>query len=75
LRYVCRGVVKVRASGERAPLMGTLAEIRSDFASLADQGVTELFVDLNFDPAVGSPDADPVISLERADEVLTALAP
>jgi probable F420-dependent oxidoreductase len=75
LRYVCRGVVKVRASGERAPLMGTLAEIRSDFASLADQGVTELFVDLNFDPAVGSPDANPVISLERADEVLTALAP
>ncbi len=75
LRYVCRGVVKVRTSGERAPLMGTLAEIRSDFAGLADQGVTELFVDLNFDPAVGSPEADPVNSLERADEVLTALAP
>jgi probable F420-dependent oxidoreductase len=75
LRFVCRGVVKVRGTGERAPLMGTLAEIRSDFDTLAEQGVTELFVDLNFDPTIGSPDADPVASLERGDEALTALAP
>jgi probable F420-dependent oxidoreductase len=75
LRYVCRGVVKVRTTGERAPLMGTLDEIRSDFDLLAEHGVTEVFVDLNFDSEIGSPDADPVASLQRADEALAALAP
>ena len=75
LRYVCRGVVKVRATGERAPLMGTLEQIRGDFDLLAEQGVTEVFVDLNFDPEIGSPDADPVVSLTRAEEALAALAP
>jgi probable F420-dependent oxidoreductase len=77
LRYICRGVVKVRPPGspERAPLTGTLDEIRGDLDALASSGVTELFVDLNFDPQVGSPDADPGASLRRADEVLEALAP
>lgn len=73
LRFVCRGVVRV---GERdKPLTGTLEQIRGDFADLAGQGVTELFVDLNFDPAIGSPDADPADSMRRAEDVLTALAP
>jgi probable F420-dependent oxidoreductase len=75
LRFVCRGPVKVRTTGERAPLMGTLEQIRSDFDRLAERGVTELFVDLNFDPEIGSPDADPAVSQERADAALTALAP
>ena len=66
LRYVCRGVVKVRTTGERAPLMGTLDEIRSDFDLLAEHGVTEVFVDLNFDSEIGSPDADPVASCLNA---------
>jgi len=74
LRFVCRGVVKVRA-GERAPLTGSLDEIADDLAGLADKGVTETFVDLNFDPEIGSPDADPERSMDRAREVLTALAP
>ncbi len=74
LRFVCRGVVKVR-SGERGPLTGSLDEIKGDLAELADKGVTETFVDLNFDPEIGSPDADPVRSMDRAREVLTALAP
>ncbi len=74
LRFVCRGVVKVR-TGERAPLVGTLDEIRADLADLATKGVTETFVDLNFDPEIGSPDADPDVSLRRAEEVLEALAP
>jgi probable F420-dependent oxidoreductase len=74
LRFVCRAVVKVR-TGERAPLVGSLDEIRSDLAALADKGVTEAFIDLNFDPEVGSPDADPKASMERAHEVLEALAP
>jgi probable F420-dependent oxidoreductase len=77
LRFVCRGVVRVRAAGRdgRRPLTGSLDEIRGDLAVLADQGVTELFVDLNFDREIGTPDADPDASMRRAHEVLEALAP
>jgi hypothetical protein len=77
LRFVCRGVVRVRPAGDvdRTPLTGTLDQIRGDLHALAEQGITELFVDLNFDPEIGSPDVDPAMSLRRADEVLEALAP
>ena len=74
LRFVCRGVVKVR-TGERAPLVGSLDDVRADLADLAAKGVTEVFVDLNFDPEIGSPEADPAVSVRRAHEVLEALAP
>ena len=74
LRFVCRGVVKVR-EGSRAPLVGSLDEIRGDLADLAGKGVTETFVDLNFDAEIGSPDADPEVSMRRAEQVLEALAP
>jgi probable F420-dependent oxidoreductase len=74
LRFVCRGVVKVRA-GERAPLVGSLEDIGADLSDLAAKGITETFIDLNFDPEVGSPDADPVASMRRAHEVLEAFAP
>jgi probable F420-dependent oxidoreductase len=74
LRFICRGVVKVR-TGERAPLVGSFDEIRSDLADLEAKGITETFVDLNFDPEIGSPDADPAVSMRRAHEVLEALAP
>lgn len=75
LRFVCRGAVKVRDDGTRAPLTGTLDQIRSDFDRIAEAGVTELFVDLNFDPEIGSPSADPARSRARAEAALTALAP
>jgi probable F420-dependent oxidoreductase len=78
LRFICRGVVRVRPSGgdgPREPLTGTLEEIRGDLPALAAQGITELFADLNFDPEIGSPDADPEVSMRRAHEVLDALAP
>jgi len=79
LRFVCRGVVRVRESGDggepRQPLTGTLDQIRGDLAGLAAQGITELFADLNFDPQIGSPDADPAVSMRRATDVLDALAP
>ncbi|MDA8310635.1 MAG: TIGR03619 family F420-dependent LLM class oxidoreductase [Actinomycetota bacterium] len=74
LRFVCRAVVKVR-SAERAPLTGTLDEIREDLGALAASGMTEAFIDLNFDPLVGSPDADAAASLRHARTVLEALAP
>lgn len=74
LRFICRGVVKVR-TGERAPLVGSFEEIRADLRDLATKGITETFIDLNFDPEIGSPDTDPVVSMRRAHEVLEALAP
>ena len=76
LRFVCRGVVRVREqSGDRSPLQGSLEQIRDDLDALAGSGLTEIFIDLNFDPEVGSPDADPAASIERAEAVLAALAP
>lgn len=74
LRFVTRGVVRVR-DDERAPLVGSVDQIRGDLDDLERQGVTEVFVDLNFDPTIGSPDADPDVSMQRARDVLTALAP
>jgi len=82
LRFVCRGAVRVRpecASGGgesgRRPLTGTYEEIRGDFGMLEEQGVTELFVDLNFDPELTGPDADPWDSMYLAREALDAFAP
>ncbi|MDQ3660414.1 MAG: TIGR03619 family F420-dependent LLM class oxidoreductase [Actinomycetota bacterium] len=75
LRFVCRGVVKAQTEGNRAPLVGSFEEIRADLGELAIKGITETFIDLNFDPQIGSPDADPGASMRRAHEVLEALAP
>jgi len=77
LRYICRGVVRLRAEtpGERRPLTGSFEQIRADCAALAEQGATEMFIDLNFDEEVGTLDADPAASMARAHEVLDALAP
>lgn len=74
LRMVCRAVTKVR-DGERAPLVGSLDEIRSDLGRLEEAGMTEAFVDLNFDPEISSPEADPDAALRRARNVLEGLAP
>lgn len=74
LRFVCRAVVQVRDDA-RAPLVGSLSEIGDDLGRLEAAGVTEAFIDLNFDPRIGSPDADPTVSLRRAHQVLEALAP
>jgi probable F420-dependent oxidoreductase len=81
LRFVCRGAVRVRATGsagagpDRRPLTGTYEQIRGDFEALAAQGVTETFVDLNFDPEIGDPDADPAESMRRGEAALEAFAP
>lgn len=77
-RVVCRGVVKagaLDAGAGRAPLTGSYEQIRADTSWLAEQGVTEVFYDLNWDPLVGSPDADPAAATGRAAEILEALAP
>lgn len=74
LRFVCRAVTKVRDS-TRSPLVGSIDDIRADLGGLAGAGVTEAFVDLNFDPLVASPDVDASASLRHARTVLEALAP
>lgn len=37
--------------------------------------MTELFIDLNFDPEIGSIEADAATSMRRAEEVLREFAP
>lgn len=74
LRFICRGVTKVRAV-PGGPLTGPYDKIREDVAALAAQGVTEVFHDLNFDPEIGAVGADPRRALDRALEAMTELAP
>jgi probable F420-dependent oxidoreductase len=89
MRIICRGVVRVGEpapagsgpdssgpgnSGRRL-LSGSADHIRADTAWLGSQGVTEVFYDLNWDPRVGSPDADRSAATARAGEILDALAP
>ncbi len=77
LRFIVRGVTRPGRSGEpgRKPLTGSWEEIRADVAALAEQGVTEVFHDLNFNPEIGSPDADAVAAMRLAEEALEALRP
>ena len=77
LRFICRGAVRVREAGrpERRPLTGSYDEIAADLEVLAGQGVTETFLDLNFDRQVGTVDADPEASMYRAYELLEVFAP
>jgi probable F420-dependent oxidoreductase len=75
VRIVCRGMVTVGEQRPDQPLSGSYAQIRAGAELLAERGVTELFYDLNWDPAIGSPDADPAAALDRAEELLSALAP
>ncbi|WP_031161240.1 TIGR03619 family F420-dependent LLM class oxidoreductase [Streptosporangium roseum] len=77
LRFVTRGVTRIRPSraAGRVPLTGSFEEIRQDVAALEARGVTDVFHDLNFDPEIGSPDADPEESMRRAGAALEALAP
>jgi probable F420-dependent oxidoreductase len=80
VRVVVRGVVRAGEearddSGGRVRLSGSYEQIREDAAWLGEQGVTELFYDLNWDPRVGSPDVTPESATERAKEILEALAP
>ena len=83
VRIVCRGVVLAGPQnaeakgpdGSRRLLSGSFAQIREDAASLGEQGVTELFYDLNWDPQVGSPSVEPQAAAARAEQILAELAP
>jgi len=81
IRVICRGVVRwgapvtIPEGGGRLPLSGSFDQIRADTEVLAEHGVTEIFYDLNWDPLVGAPDADPAGAAARAAEILEGLAP
>jgi probable F420-dependent oxidoreductase len=80
LRFVVRGVVRLGEeargeNGDRRPLTGSADAVREDLGRLKERGVTETFLDLNFVPRVGSPDADPADALHHAYEVLETFAP
>jgi len=81
IRIICRGVVRAGTearsaeTGERLLLSGSYAQIRADTGWLGEQGVTEVFYDLNWDPLVGSPDVEHGAATARAGEIMAALAP
>jgi probable F420-dependent oxidoreductase len=78
VRIVVRGLVELvdeAVTVERRPLQGSAEQVRDDLRSLAAQGVTEVFLDLNFSPRVGSPDVDPDAATTYAEQVLEAFAP
>ncbi|GAB3869788.1 hypothetical protein GCM10029964_002790 [Kibdelosporangium lantanae] len=68
-----RGVVR---PGERGPrLSGSIAQIRADAEWLGEQGVTELFYDLNWHPGIGHPDVPEEDATAKALDLLDALKP
>jgi probable F420-dependent oxidoreductase len=70
IHIVCRGTFKLHATSQgkdRRPLWGSLDEIREDVRRYAELGLTELFLEANFDPAGGH--------LGRALDVMRELAP
>jgi probable F420-dependent oxidoreductase len=80
MRIICRGVVSAGAEsagpdGARRLLSGSYQQIREDAAWLGEQGVTELFYDLNWDPQVGNLAVAPEAAAERAGQILAELAP
>jgi len=81
IRIVCRGVVRTGQearspeTGERRLLSGGYEQIRADTGWLGEQGVTDVFYDLNWDPRIGSPDVEHAAAVARAAEIMAALAP
>ncbi|MGI9009365.1 MAG: TIGR03619 family F420-dependent LLM class oxidoreductase [Streptosporangiaceae bacterium] len=80
VRIICRGVIRwgeqaAGQDGSRLLLSGGAGQITADLGWLESQRVTEVFCDLNWDPEVGSPDADQAAATDRAAEILAALAP
>ncbi|HVW82245.1 MAG TPA: TIGR03619 family F420-dependent LLM class oxidoreductase [Mycobacteriales bacterium] len=77
VRIVIRGVARLRdkPDPEAGPLTGPLETIREGLATYAELGATEVFLDLNFDEEIGTPDADPARSVDIAHQMLEAFAP
>ena len=75
---VARGAVSLRDQPTglgRRPLFGSLDEVREDVDRYRESGVTELFLDLNFDERIAAPGVDPDEALRVARRLLAVLAP
>lgn len=59
----------------RAPFRGTAEQMRADVEMLAAQGATEVLLDLNLSPRVGTPDVEERQALAHAERLLEELAP
>jgi probable F420-dependent oxidoreductase len=78
VRILVRGLVDLvddDPGAQRRPLQGTREQVLDDLAALRVNGVTEVFLDLNFSPRVSSPDVDADAALAYAERVLVAFAP
>jgi probable F420-dependent oxidoreductase len=77
VRIIVRGSLRLRdTDNDDDPTMtGTVDKIKADLAAYADAGTDEVFLDLNFDEQIGSPDADPERSMGVAHQVLETFAP
>lgn len=75
LRYICRAALGSPSNGPGSPLHGSYDQIREGVAGLGEQGLTEVFYDPNFDPAVVGPDVPPAAALDKVTEMMAALAP
>ncbi len=78
VRILVRAVVELSDEDpgpERRYFHGTVEQVNADFSRLAGQGVTEVFVDQNFSPRVGSPHVDEASAMAEAERVLNALGP
>jgi probable F420-dependent oxidoreductase len=69
LRLIARGTYRLYDAPQgagRRPLWGSIEEIREDIELYRREGLTELFLEANFDPDM---------TIERALEIMTRLAP
>ncbi len=60
---------------ERRPFHGTVDQLLADVDALGTHGATEVLLDLNLSPAVGTLDVAEAAALEHAETLLEALAP
>jgi alkanesulfonate monooxygenase SsuD/methylene tetrahydromethanopterin reductase-like flavin-dependent oxidoreductase (luciferase family) len=74
LRFVCR-VATGPVHRPQSPLGGGYQQLRDATAWLAEQGVTELFYDPNFDPTIVGADVSPGAAVRTVTEMMTALKP
>ncbi|HEY3751499.1 MAG TPA: TIGR03619 family F420-dependent LLM class oxidoreductase [Pseudonocardiaceae bacterium] len=75
LRFICRAALGSPSHGPDSPLYGSYERIRDGVAWLGEQGLTEVFYDPNFDPAIVGPDVPPDAAMGMVTEMMVALAP
>jgi probable F420-dependent oxidoreductase len=77
VRIVVRGSLRLREvdHADDPTMTGTVERIREQLEEYAAAGTDEVFLDLNFDEQIGSPDADPTRSMAVAHQVLETFAP